>query len=162
MIHTRHSLIGLCVAAACVGVLAQGTDEHKDHHPANAAAPVAPAAPRLDAARPLPGQSMGADDMTAMDRHLQTMQSMHEKMAAAKTPQERQAFMAEHMKAMQEGMRMMESMRGKMASGKAPAGMPGMQPDMQMMEKRMAMMEAMMQMMMDRMSMPQTSTPSTR
>ena len=27
MIHIRHSLIGLCVAAASVGVLAQGADD---------------------------------------------------------------------------------------------------------------------------------------
>jgi len=35
---------------------------------------------------------------------------MHEKMAAARTPQERQALMSEHMKAMHEGMGMMRGM----------------------------------------------------
>lgn len=30
MFHIRHTLIGLCVAAASVGVLAHGSDEHKD------------------------------------------------------------------------------------------------------------------------------------
>ena len=30
MVHIRHALIGLCIAAASVGVLAQGSDEHKD------------------------------------------------------------------------------------------------------------------------------------
>lgn len=89
------------------------------------------------------------------------MRAMHEKMVAAKTPQERQALMPEHMKTMQDGMRMMESIHG-MASGNPPAGMTGMQHDPQMMETRMAMMESMMQMMMDRMSMPQTPTPGTK
>ena len=95
--------------------------------------------------------------MAAME---QRMRAMHEKMAAAKTPQERHALMAEHMKTMQDGMRMMESMHGQMASGNPPAGMAGMQHDPLMMEKRMDMMESMMQMMMDRMSTPPASTPS--
>ena len=29
MVHIRHTLIGLCVAAASVGVLAQGADGHR-------------------------------------------------------------------------------------------------------------------------------------
>lgn len=107
MIHMRHSLIGLCIAAASAGVLAQGTDELKDHHPADAAAPVATQAQIPAVAPPSPGQAMGSGDMAAMDRQ---MQAMHEKMAAARTFQERQALMAEHMKTMQHGMRMMESM----------------------------------------------------
>lgn len=105
---------------------------------------------------------MGSGDMATMDRQMQAMQSMHEKMAAAKTPQERQALMAEHMKTMQDGMRMMESMQGKMALGKPSAGMANMQCDPQMMDKRMSMMESMMQMMMDRMPIPQTSAPGTK
>lgn len=40
-----------------------------------------------------------------MEKHMQSMQAMHEKMAAAKTPAERQALMQEHMKMMQEGCR---------------------------------------------------------
>lgn len=35
MVHIRHTLIGLCVAAVSVGVLAQGSDEHKDHQRCN-------------------------------------------------------------------------------------------------------------------------------
>ena len=154
MVHIRHTLIGLCVAAASVGVLAQGSDGHKDHHPAETTAPTAPAP-----AVAQPSQGMNPAMMAAME---QRMRAMHEKMAAAKTPQERQALMAEHMKTMQDGMRMMKSMHGQMASGNPPAGMAGMQHDPQMMEKRMAMMESMMQMMMDRMSMPQTSTPGAK
>ncbi|ABM42859.1 conserved hypothetical protein [Acidovorax sp. JS42] len=162
MIHIRHSLIGLCIAAASVGALAQGTDEHKDHHPTNAAAPAATAAPAPAAALPSPGRSMGSGDMAAMDRQMQAMQAMHEKMAAARTPRERQALMAEHMKTMQGGMHMMESMHGKMATGMPSAGMENMQCDPQIIDKRMSMMEAMMQMMIDRMPMPQTSTPGTK
>ena len=83
--------------------------------------------------------------MAAMNRQ---MQAMHEKMAVATTPQERQALMAEHMKTMQDGMRMMESMHSQRAPGNSHAGMAGMPHGPQMMEKRMAMMESMMQMMM--------------
>ncbi len=82
--------------------------------------------------------------MAAMDQHMKSMQTMHEKMLSAPTPEARQALMAEHMKTMQEGMTMMKQMGGK--------GMKGdMASRQQMMEKRMDMMESMMQMMMDRM-----------
>lgn len=100
------------------------------------------------------------DHMAKMDAHMKTMQSMHDKMMAAKTPEERKALMGEHMKAMQDGMTMM----GKMGSGGAMSGMDagtkkgGMSMDMMahhdMMEKRMEMMTSMMQMMMDRMPTP--------
>jgi len=162
MIHIRHSLIGLCIAATSVGALAQGADEHSAHHPAAAALPAASAAPAPAAALPSPGRVPASGDMAAMDRQMQAMRAMHEKMAAAKTPQERQALMAEHMKTMQDGMRMMESMQGKMVPGKPSAGMANMQGDPQMMEKRMSMMESMMQMMMDRMATPQPSPPGSK
>ena len=89
---------------------------------------------------------MGGGKMGAMDQHMKAMQAMHDKMAAAKTPEERQALMAEHMKLMQEGMSMMKQMGGMssmtgMSSDKTKkAGMPNRQ---QMMEKRMDMMESM-------------------
>lgn len=72
---------------------------------------------------------------------MKSMQEMHDKMMAAKTPEERQALMADHMKAMQGGMGMMGQMRG--AQG-------GTSTSPEMMAKRMDMMEMMMQMMMDR------------
>jgi len=72
---------------------------------------------------------------------------MHEKMVAAKTPEERQALMGEHMKAMQDGMAMMGQMK---APGGKGAGMPA---NPEAMGKRMDMMEMMMQMMVDRESM---------
>ena len=113
-------------------------DQHKAHHPAGAASAAKPALAT--------GKSAGTSDMAMMDRHMKAMQSMHEQMAGAKTPAEREAMMAEHMKLMQEAM----SMMGGMAPGKAPASVAARQ---QMMEKRMDMMQSMMQMMMDRMPM---------
>jgi hypothetical protein len=95
---------------------------------------------------PATGKPAGMPDMAMMDKHMKTMQAMHDKMASAKTQAEREALMAEHMKLMQEGM----SMMGGMAPGKAPASAAARQ---QMMEKRMDMMQSMMQMMMDRMPM---------
>ncbi len=92
-------------------------------------------------------------DMGKMDAQMKKMREMHEKMAAAKTPEERNKLMAEHMKTMQDGMQMMSGMGG--AGMGDMKGMPNMSGDMgahhQMMDKRMAMMESMMQMMMDRM-----------
>lgn len=46
------------------------------------------------------------------DHQMKTMRDMHQKMRAAKTPEERQALMAEHMQAMQGGMSMMCEMGG--------------------------------------------------
>jgi hypothetical protein len=119
--------------------------------------------------------------MAAMEKQLQAMKAMREKLAAAKTPEERRAVMAEHMKTMHDSMAMVDMMRsptgsggmGMMSAASAPPGasspaqamnqgMPaapgGMMPMMeamhhrhQMMEKRMEMMEYMMRMMMDRM-----------
>ena len=98
-------------------------------------------------------------DMSKMDAQMKKMREMHEKMAAAKTPEERNKLMAEHMKTMQDGMQMMGGMGGMAGSGmgdmKGMPGMGGTPADMparqQMMEKHMEMMQSMMQMMMDRM-----------
>jgi hypothetical protein len=90
------------------------------------------------------------DQMARMDAHMKSMQAMHEKMMAAKTPEERNALMAAHMKSMQDGMAMMKEMPAQ-----GMRGMPGMTAEMsarhQMMDKRMDMMQSMMEMMMDRM-----------
>ena len=108
---------------------------------------------------------MSKMDMSKMDAQMKKMRDMHEKMMAAKTPEERNKLMAEHMKTMQDGMKMMEGMGGAGMSGMSGMagmdgmkGMPGGQAaagDMpahhQMMDKRMEMMQSMMQMMMDRM-----------
>lgn len=107
-----------------------------------AACTTAPAMPMSAAAT----QRMATPDpMAGMDAQMKTMRDMHEKMMAAKTPEERNAMMAAHMKSMKDGMAMMKGM----------SGMSGMSSDMgsrhQTMEKRMEMMQSMMEMMMDRM-----------
>ena len=108
-------------------------DDHVAHHPPGAAA-AAPAALT-------PGQ---------MDSMMKSMQEMHDKMMAAKTPEERDKLMPEHMKVMQDGMAMMGQMRGG-KGGMGTGGMGGEKPiGPETMGKRMGMMEMMIQMMMDR------------
>lgn len=87
---------------------------------------------------------------------MKAMDEVHQKMMAAKTPEEKKELMAEHMKTMQEGMKTMSMM-----DGAGMADMQGKKPMLgnlgqhhQMMEKRMATMESMMQMMMDQMPAP--------
>jgi len=100
----------------------QGTQDkdHALHHPSAAASPA-----------------------MKSDQQMTQMREMHQKMMAAKTPQERQALMAEHMKAMQGGMSMMCQM------GAAPAPQSGAPSD-DMTKRCMAMKDMTMQMMQDR------------
>ena len=131
--------IALAVAITGAPIWAATTAEHDSHHPAGvASAPVA---------KSVPGKSKLA--MAGMDSQMKSMQEMHNKMMAAKTPEERNALMTEHMKTMQDGMTMMNGM-----SSGGMSGMSDMPKDMatrhQMMEKHMEMMQSMMQMMMDR------------
>lgn len=122
---------GSLVVAGC----ATGPRErdHAVHHPPGAAA------------APTPGQ---------MDSMMTSMQEMHDRMMAAKTPEERTRLMQEHMKLMQDGMGMMGRMRGGWGPGGGMGGMGmgrgGMAMSPEMMGRRMDMMEMMMQMMMDR------------
>jgi hypothetical protein len=92
------------------------------------------------------------EPMGKMDAQMKSMQVMHDKMMAAKTPEERNKLMAGHMKVMQDGMSMMEGTSGSGMGGmKDKPGMTGsMGEHHQLMEKRMEMMQAMMKMMMDR------------
>lgn len=147
MSNIRKTLISLCIAATTsVGTMALAAGEHNDHHSAGNMPPDAAAQ------KPAPAESMGMGrmgGMAGMDEHMKAMQAMHEKMAAAKTPGERQALMAEHMKLMQEGMGMMQHMGCNMQGGRGMSG--SMDDHGQMMEKCMNMMGSMMQMMMDRM-----------
>jgi hypothetical protein len=101
-----------------------------------------------------PGQTdkMGAMDMGKMDAQMKKMREMHDRMAAARTPDERNKLMAEHMKTMQDGMQMMGGMGGTGSPGMGD--MKDMPAHHSMMARRMAMMESMMQMMMDRMPTP--------
>jgi hypothetical protein len=119
------------VALAGGSALAATDAEHASHHPAEKTAAV---------------------DTTKYDANMSRMMDMHQKMQAAKTPEERASLMKEHMESMQAGMAMMDQMKGGMAmpgakKGSAEGGMPVSKKTMQ---RRMDMMEMMMQMMMDR------------
>ena len=141
-------LIGILVASAAVmlagcssipGSSVKQAEEHETHHPA------AETAPKVDPVK--------------FDQQMKTMQEMHRKMVAAKTPAERAALMKDHMKVMQDGMAMMGQRGGGMPmmdpmAGGMPmqgGGMPSMPGGMHKdMMQRMAMMQMMMQMMVDR------------
>jgi len=134
--------ISLAFALASLSIStswAAPADEHQAHHPAGAASG--------SASKAMPDKP--GSDMARMDTQMKGMREMHEKMMAAKTPEERSALMTEHMQSMNDGMAMMNGM-----SGGGMGGAKGMKSDMsaqhQMMEKRMEMMQTMMQMMMDR------------
>lgn len=159
MSHLRQTVLTIALATAAIGASAQTAaqiDAQQKQHQAHVLATEQASTNQLAS----PADPASAGKMAAMDRKMKAMAEMHQKMMAAKTPEEKKALMAEHMKTMQEGMKMMGMMGGGMG------GMAGMQgnkpmPDAmgqhhQMMEKRMAMMESMMQMMMDRMLAPDT------
>jgi len=95
--------------------------------------------------------------MGQMDEHMKRMQGLHEKMANATTPEERQALMNDQRREMQQAMAMMHGMpHGGTMMGGAGMGMAGQKgkpldqkTQMQMMEKRLDMMQMMMQTMLD-------------
>ncbi len=164
------------LSVGCLGAMAQSPPaDHTQHHPAGASS-------TTTSQTSTPTTAPAASDrMAAMEKQLQAMKAMREKLAAAKTPEERRAVMAEHMKTMHDSMTVVDMVRpatgsggmGMMSAASASAGAsapphamsPGMHagqggtmPMMeamhhrhQMMEKRMEMMESMMRMMMDRM-----------
>ncbi|MDO8321250.1 hypothetical protein [Rhodoferax sp.] len=155
MSHLRQTVLTIALATAAIGASAQTAaqvDAQQKQHQAHVLAteqssanqPASPAAPA------------SAGKMAAMDSKMKAMAEMHQKMMAAKMPEEKKALMAEHMKTMQEGMKMMGMMGGDgMADMQGKKPVPGnMDQHHQMMEKRLAMMESMMQMMMDRMPAP--------
>ena len=155
---SNKTLSALTLAAALAfastsTLAANHEQDHTEHHP-EAPAAVAPAP---DMGATVPPQ--------AMQKQMQAMKAMHEKMMNAKTPEERSALMAEHMQTMRDGMGMMQKMgqsggMGGMGGMGASKGGKAMACDMheshRMMGMRMEMMESMMQMMMDRM---QSSMP---
>ena len=148
MISTRTllTLSTTAFAVACAspnmpGTTATQVDQHAAHHPGAAAS--APTA--------------------AMHDRMKAMREMHDKMAQAKTPEERQALMADHMKAMHEGMQTMKGMggmagMGAMGGAAGMGGSTGMPADMAQRhtrrEGRREMMQTMMEMMMQRMPGP--------
>ena len=158
MTKLRHTVLSIAIAAASFGAFAQTDAEHAQHHPAE------PTTKGTKTDTPK-ASSTAKESMVAMDSKMKVMREMHEKMMAAKTPEERKTLMADHMKAMQDGMAVMgkmDSMGGMSEMGDmkgmgrmgADAKKKGMSMDMMghhgMVEKRMEMMTTMMQMMMDR------------
>ena len=109
----RPLTLALALVAVGVPTWAAQDDLHKAHHPAGSAS----------AAAIKPSSEKMAPEMARMANQTKAMQEMHDKMMAAKTPEERSALMAEHMKSMQQGMGMMKGMGGMdgMSGPKSPA-----------------------------------------
>ena len=153
-VRTILSIAALSATTLAASAWAASVDQHDSHHPAQAAGiQIAQATP----ARPGMGMGAGAA-MPGYSEQMKAMRDMHDKLMAAKTPEERNALMDEQMKLMQNGMSMMGGMGG-MGPGSMMGGKPGdMAARQGMMEQRMDMMQSMMQMMMDRMP----SVPATK
>ena len=99
--------LGLIAALASAALSVQAADPKEQdshaHHPGEAAV-AAPSQPSAD-----PMQSM-----------MKAMQEMHQKMLAAKTPEERVALMQEHMQLMMDHMKVMQGCMARMdGRGKA-------------------------------------------
>ena len=143
-VRTISIFTAVAATTMATSVWAANDKEHDSHHPAAAATLQV-----AQATTATPGMGLGMGNAAAIPGYadqMKAMQAMHDKMMAAKTPEERNALMAEQMKLMQGGMGMM----GRMGPG-AMAGKPGDMAGRQgMMEQRMDMMQSMMQMMMDR------------
>jgi len=96
--------------------------------------------------------------MMQMDDHMKRMQTLHDRIMNAASPEQRQNTMQEARKEMQESMATMKpTMHGGAMMGNgamAQKGGPGAgNAQMQMLEKRVDMMQMMMQMMMDQQEM---------
>lgn len=138
---TRFPLVlAIAMASTAPLALAAGDEHHAARPAASSASTAAPQA--------LTSQARAAA-MERMQGHMQAMHAMHDKMMAAKTPEERDALMAEHARVMQDGMTMMKEMAAdnrRFLRGNPTA--------IQLMDKRMEMMQGMMEMMMDRLPPP--------
>jgi hypothetical protein len=147
-----HMKRSLAIAVGTVFVLAAGASLAQD-----AKAPMS----KPGAMAPQSASSMSMDNpMGQMDEHMKKMQALHERMASAATPEERQKAMDEQRTEMQACMGMMTQMHGGgMMGGMGGAAMTqkgkpaDQKAQMQMMEKRMDMMQMMMQTMMDQQGM---------
>ena len=147
--NSLATLLAIALAATTTSALAAADDRHDSHRPDQNAGAASATKPDSATARAGGGMRMETG-MAGMGTQMQAMHEMHDKMMAAKTPEERNALMAEQMKVMQESMSMMK----RVGAGTMPGGHAGKPADMaarqQMMEQRMDMMQPMMQMMMDR------------
>lgn len=143
----NHHLIytALVCATASTLTFSATTGDHASHHPNQITSAPAKASAPVAASMPM-----------NMDKQMQAMRAMHEKMMSAKTPDERRALMAEQMKIMQDGMGMMSQSGMGMGMG----GMADMQQNSGTLAKRMDMMQMMMQMMMDRLATEPAAVPA--
>lgn len=154
MMILRSTALAVLTAVAFVNAqAAEDPEDHAAHH-------------TVEKHQTAKAKAADAEGAMAMDKQMAAMHEMHEKMMAAKTPEERQALMGEHMKVMQDSMAMMSGTG--MAGGGAPMGgmgkpkedgmpggmMSGMRTHHASMEKRVDMMASMMQMMIDHMAAP--------
>ena len=141
LVQSLRTVATFGVAAMVMSAWAAKDGQPESHHS------VGSTSVQMAQATPPASPAPAMQGMPNMDAQMKAMREMHDKMMAAKTPQERNALMAEHMKVMQNGMNMM----GGMGTG-AMKGKPGDVAARQgMLEQRMEMMQSMMQMMMDRM-----------
>jgi hypothetical protein len=147
----RWLTYGLAASLLLSGNSSIAADEH--HEPASEGKAATAPSTRSPALSTQPGASM-----MQMDDHMKKMQTLHDRMMNAASPEERQNVMQEARKEMQDSMAMMkprtngEAMRGSgmmPQKGKAAAG----DAQIQMLEKRVDMMQMMMQMMMDQQGM---------
>jgi hypothetical protein len=159
----RLLALGLGAGVLFAGAVALAQD-------AKTPAPVAKAA-----AQPGPGMDTKGF-MGQMDQQMKKMQTLHDKMMSAATPEERQKLMDEHRKVMQDGMGMMNQM---LQGGQMVGGMGGMvggtmdtkekaadgNAQVQMWKKGIDMMAIMQMMMMDQLGMmtgPKSAAPAAK
>ena len=134
-----HTLcLALVMTSLGTSAWAAGATQHDAHHPAGT----------TSASKSMAKKA--SSDMSAMNAQMKNMEEMHNKMMAAKTPEERTALMTENMKTMQDGMTMMKGMSSGSMGDMKSMQKSDMTAHHQVMEKRMDMM----QMMMDRMPLP--------
>ncbi len=98
MMTLRLAALAVLAALAFTNIqAADDPEDHAAHHPEE----------KHQTAK---AKSADTESAKAMDKQMATMHEMHEKMMAAKTPQDRQALMGNHMKIMQESMAMISGM----------------------------------------------------
>lgn len=145
MSNVRNTVLTVLMAGISMGSLAQSATKNDPHHPDGPPVTATESRPTPSPKAMRPAQTAG------VEKHIKAMQAMHDKMASATTPAQREALMAEHTTLMQEGMGMMTQMGSRVRGMGSMTGGKGMPADrQQLMEQRMEMMESMMQMMMDR------------
>ena len=141
--QTQLKLVLAAILASSVFMASAEDEHHPVDEPASATAASAPSESAMN---------------KAMSEQMQKMQAAHDKVAAAKTPAERQAAMQEGMKTMKDSLAMMSKQQGaagctgvEMGSG---MGMSGSKDGMGMGKGMMEMMMKMMDQQSSMMDMP--------